>query len=496
MFPGAHLSGIGSVTQTAIGDAVLGVVAHIPVLFIGPPGTGKTTVLHSIMNVFMGGREDGVFSVDFNPATPASIIEGTLDLPKLRNGVVKTTFAGTVWDEQNSAIIFDEITRANPGVMEAALTVLDAPPAPILAACNYLLPRGSDRDDYNRLEALFDRFMISPFPNDPSTVARIGERRFSMSDRFPDIPLEKANVPTRTEIAAFREAIKRSIHQGRRLPDISDALGTAMSHLMTDVAANSVLVCPSQRRAARLARVVMMGDMFRRWREHPEWRVAHASGRWDGLVEAIASPGFIQVEKVSDWTMRGVSLLIACQKKPVHDMTDLAPVLELSGRLTLNRLGPFLAQSFLRSIAQSVVQAAAQGKDIKQIQLVFQVGESRQNEPIDPRELDFCQRLFLAYHALSFEREIVASHGNQVTTILEEHGFKPQSLNPLRDLLSSVTLERFPPPDESPDAQRINAILKVFEATKPNDYGISADFVKDALRNDRATPVKRSRKGM
>ncbi len=138
-----------------IESLLIAISAREHVLLVGPPGWGKTKTTWAVLAEVFG--EGGFGVIEFAPNTPPEVVSGAVDVAEyLQSGRLVISRVGTPHDQQISAWLFDEISRANEAALDALLPVLDPPQGRhmvTVATANWW-PRGQ------RFEALASRFAV------------------------------------------------------------------------------------------------------------------------------------------------------------------------------------------------------------------------------------------------------------------------------------------------------------------------------------------------
>ena len=141
--------------------ALLAVLSGENILFVGPPGTGKSQLTRRISNVFLDGSYFEYLLTKFT--TPEELF-GPISIKELENDRFHRNTEGYVPD---SHIVFlDEVFKANSAILNSLLTIMNErlyhngykretiKTISVLAASNEL------PDTESELEALYDRFLF------------------------------------------------------------------------------------------------------------------------------------------------------------------------------------------------------------------------------------------------------------------------------------------------------------------------------------------------
>ncbi len=108
-------------------------------LFLGPTGVGKTELSKALSEVYFG-DERKIIRVDMNEYTQSS------DLGRLLDSQTQTSLLSSVGRDRFSVVLFDEIEKAHPDVVNAFLQLLD---------------EGQMRDASNRVISFRDTIVIA-----------------------------------------------------------------------------------------------------------------------------------------------------------------------------------------------------------------------------------------------------------------------------------------------------------------------------------------------
>lgn len=148
--------------RQVIEDMVIAAIAQEPLLFIGPPGTGKSELVTQFRKL-LSLDDQKYFEYTLTKFTEPSEILGPLDLKKMRTGEFYRRTSGKL--PEATLVFLDEVFKSNSAILNTLLTILNekkfyqdgrplAVPLKILFAATNEIPTVSE------LDALKDRFTL------------------------------------------------------------------------------------------------------------------------------------------------------------------------------------------------------------------------------------------------------------------------------------------------------------------------------------------------
>ena len=148
--------------KEVIEDMVIAAIAQEPLLFIGPPGTGKSELVTQFKKMLELDQEQ-YFEYTLTKFTEPSEILGPLDLKKMKTGEFHRRTFGKL--PEASLVFLDEVFKSNSAILNTLLTILNekkfyqdgrptSVPLKILFAATNEIPTLSE------LDALKDRFTL------------------------------------------------------------------------------------------------------------------------------------------------------------------------------------------------------------------------------------------------------------------------------------------------------------------------------------------------
>lgn len=179
---------------------VCGAVAQEPVLFLGPPGSGKTRTAVEFFSSLGLAEEscaaeggNGFFQYLLTRFTTPEEICGSFNIPAMYEGRMVRTQSGSITAPGVRAAFIDEVFKANSPILHSLLTLLSdrkfhsegrlhpADLAVIILAAND--PPYNDADSaaiYDRmgLRLHFPEISVEPDPGNPTTTTALSEPHF------------------------------------------------------------------------------------------------------------------------------------------------------------------------------------------------------------------------------------------------------------------------------------------------------------------------------
>jgi MoxR-like ATPase len=148
--------------QEEIDLLTLCAAAQEPLLFVGPPGTGKSDLVIKFVQA-IGVGEDEYFEYMLTKFTEPSEILGPIDLELLKQGRFVRRTRGKLPEAE--VAFLDEIFKSNSAILNTLLTIVnerkfyqdgEATPVPL----KVLFAATNDIPEHSELDALADRFIL------------------------------------------------------------------------------------------------------------------------------------------------------------------------------------------------------------------------------------------------------------------------------------------------------------------------------------------------
>jgi MoxR-like ATPase len=148
--------------EQEIEQMMVAAIAQEPLLFIGPPGTGKSEMITQFKNLLeLPGNE--YFEYMLTKFTEPSELLGPLDLKRLKAGEYIRRIAGKL--PEAKLVFLDEIFKSNSAILNTLLTLLnekkfyqDGKPYPV--PLKILFAATNELPNLSELDALKDRFTL------------------------------------------------------------------------------------------------------------------------------------------------------------------------------------------------------------------------------------------------------------------------------------------------------------------------------------------------
>jgi MoxR-like ATPase len=148
--------------QTEVDLMTVCAVAQEPLLFVGPPGTGKSDLVVKWVES-VGLQEDDYFEYMLTKFTEPSEILGPIDIEMLKQGRFLRRTRGKL--PECKVAFLDEIFKSNSAILNLLLTILnerkfyqDGEPVPV--SLQVLFGATNDIPEQSELDAMSDRFIL------------------------------------------------------------------------------------------------------------------------------------------------------------------------------------------------------------------------------------------------------------------------------------------------------------------------------------------------
>lgn len=146
----------------SIDDMIVAAVAREPLLFIGPPGTGKSDLVRQFTTL-LSLEVNEYFEYALTRFTEPSEILGPLDLKRMKAGEFFRRISGKLPEAKIGFL--DEIFKSNSAILNTLLTILnekkfyqDGKPTPV--PLKILFAAANEIPVHSELDALKDRFIL------------------------------------------------------------------------------------------------------------------------------------------------------------------------------------------------------------------------------------------------------------------------------------------------------------------------------------------------
>jgi len=146
----------------SIDDMIVAAVAQEPLLFVGPPGTGKSDLVRQFTSL-LSLEVNEYFEYALTRFTEPSEILGPLDLKRMKAGEFFRRVSGKL--PEAKIAFLDEIFKSNSAILNTLLTILnekkfyqDGKPTPV--PLKILFAATNEIPIHHELDALKDRFIL------------------------------------------------------------------------------------------------------------------------------------------------------------------------------------------------------------------------------------------------------------------------------------------------------------------------------------------------
>lgn len=276
--------------DAAVRALCLAALAGEPLLFIGPPGTGKSRLIRAFCEASgLDTRADRVdtghadyFEYLLTPFTEPSELFGYYDIGKLQKGELVRMNEERMM--QSARVVYlDEVFNGSSAILNTILSFLNERVfhdrgIPREVRMEFLFASTNLVPETPELRAVYDRFLLRcRLDNIPPNVDDLGGLlETGWSDTYQRSETAIANSDLLSALNAFRDDLRSSVSRGDLAPDPNAPFLQGLTHFV-QTARQYDLSTVSNRRIVKLAHLLVV---HRIWRHavNPEQEPAELSG--------------------------------------------------------------------------------------------------------------------------------------------------------------------------------------------------------------------------